>query len=58
MKTCFLRHSWIKGCRQIDEIKQSRFSYAFFYNLFFAIFYQKNVKIWLLGSRLGSRHEI
>ena len=47
--------SLIKGWRQIDEIKQNRFSYGMFYSWFFAIFYEITSKsgFWLGGCVLA-----
>ena len=55
MKLCFLRQSWRKGCRQIHEIKQCRFLMECFTAGFLRFF---TVKIWLLGRRLGTCHQI
>ena len=56
MKICFLRQSWTKGFRQIHKIKQD-----FLWNVLQLIFCDslpKNVKIWLLGEKLGTHQQI
>ena len=50
--------SWTKGYRQIHEIKQNRVFCGMFRSWFFANFLLKNVKIWLLGKRLGRAEKI
>ena len=49
IKICFLRQSWTKSWRKIDEVKQNRFLYRMVYSWFFAIFLQKLSKcgFWL-----------
>ena len=49
---------WTKGWRQIQKIKQNRFFHGMFYCRFFCNFLAKSVKIWLLGGRLGTLHQI
>ena len=49
--------SWTNGCKQIHEIKQIGFCMECFTADFLRVF-NKNVKIWLLGVRLGTRHQI
>ena len=49
--------SWTKGCKQISDIKQKRFLYGISCGWFLRVF-NENVKIWLLGVRLGARHQI
>ena len=49
--------SWTKNWRQIHEIRKNRFFYGLIYRWFLWLF-TKKVKIWLLGGRLGTRHQI
>ena len=60
IKTCSLRHSWTKGWRLIQKIKQNRFLYGMFYSWSFAVFYQKlsQFGFWVDGWSLAikSKH--
>ena len=47
-----------KGWRQIHEIKQNRFFSGMFYSWLFCHFLPKSIKVWLLGGRLDTRHQI
>ena len=62
MKFCFLRQSWAKGWRQIDEIKQNSFSMECFTADILRLFYQKMSKFgfWLDGCALAikSKHSM
>ena len=50
--------SWTNVSRQIHKLKQKRFFCGMFYSWVFAIFLRENVKIWLLGGKLGTRHQV
>ena len=50
--------SWTKGWRQIPKIKQTSFILWNVLQLILRNFLRKNVKIWLLGGRSATRHQI